>query len=192
MQNKFFDDDSYEHYVQTKVSNSLKDDAEELGTVSQEDVEKRLANLFNENTPAKLLRQAKVIVSPETYFLVSLRHEDWRRLLENPELSPRGTASFMVMRDEFEVTLLLDESDWRVMRHAVRDAKVESGFRIVTLDIELAWNIVGFLAHVTSILAKENISVGAISAFSRDHLLIKQDDIGKALNVLSNHVAELC
>jgi hypothetical protein len=98
----------------------------------------------------------------------------------------------MLMLDEFEVTLLLDENDWHVMRHAARDAKVESGFRIVTLDIELAWNVVGFLAHVTSILAKENISVGAISAFSRDHLLIKQDDIGKALNVLSNHVAGLC
>lgn len=144
------------------------------------------------NSPTDLLRQAKVIVLPEIYYLVSLRHEDWQRLLENAELSPRGTVPFMLMRDEFEVTMLLDEDDWRVMRHVVRDAKVESGFRLVTLDIELSWNVVGFLAHVTTILAKENISVGAISAFSRDHLLIKQDDIGKALKVLSEHVAELC
>lgn len=146
----------------------------------------------NANSPSELLRQAKVIVSPENYFLVSLCHHDWQRLLENPELSPRGTATFMLMRDEFEVTLLLDEKDWRAMRHAARDAKVESGFRIVTLDIELGWDVVGFLAHVTSILAKEKISVGAISAFSRDHLLIRQDDIGRALHILSNHVAELC
>lgn len=144
------------------------------------------------NSPTDLLRKAKVIVSPEIYYLVSLRHEDWQRLLENAELSPRGTVPFMLMRDEFEVTMLLDEDDWRVMRHSARDAKVESGFRLVTLDIELSWNVVGFLAHVTTILAKENISVGAISAFSRDHLLIKQDDIGKALKVLSEHVAELC
>ncbi len=144
------------------------------------------------NTPADLLKQAKVVVAPETYHLVSLRHDDWRRLLENPELSPHGTATFMIMRDEYEVTLLLDETDWRAMRHAARDAKVESGFRFVTLDIELAWNVVGFLAHVTTILANENISVGAISAFSRDHLLIKQNDLGKALKVLSKHVAELC
>jgi len=144
------------------------------------------------NTPEYLLSKAKVTVAPETYYLVALRHEDWRRLLENPELSPRATATFMVLRDEYEVTLLVDEDDWRVMRHAARDAKVESGFRFVTLDIELAWNVVGFLARVTTILARENISVGAISAFSRDHLLIKQNDLGKALKVLSDHVAELC
>lgn len=150
------------------------------------------SNNPDSKSPIELLRQAKVIVAPEIYYLVSLRHEDWRRLLENPELSPRGTVSFMVMRDEFEVSLLIDEDDWRAMRHAARDAKVESGFRLVTFDIELAWNVVGFLAHVTTILAKENISVGAISAFSRDHLLIKQDDVGRALKVLSEHVAELC
>ena len=150
------------------------------------------SNTINPKSPAELLGQTKVVVAPETYHLVSLRHEDWRRLLENPELSPSGKTSFMVMRDEHEVTLLLNEDDWLVMRHAARNAKVESGFRFVTLDIELDWNVVGFLAHVTTILANENISVGAISAFSRDHLLIKQDDIGRALRVLSDHVAELC
>lgn len=149
-------------------------------------------NESDSNSPAELLRRAKVVVAPENYHLVSLRQEDWLRLLENPELSPRGNVSFMVMKDAYEVTLLLDDDDWRTIRHAARDAKVESNFRLVTLDIELAWNVVGFLAHVTSILAKENISVGAISAFSRDHLLIKQNDIGRALKVLSDHVAELC
>jgi hypothetical protein len=145
-----------------------------------------------ENASAELLRRAKVIVAPETYFLVSLRHDDWRRLLENPNFSPRMTVPFFIMRDEFEVTMLLDEEDWRTMRHAARDAKVESDFRLVTLDIELGWNVVGFLAHVTNILASENVSVGAISAFSRDHLLIKQDNLGKALRVLGEHVAGLC
>jgi hypothetical protein len=78
------------------------------------------------------------------------------------------------------------------MRHAARDARVEAGFRLVTLDVELPWNVVGFLAHVTAILAAEGIAVGALSAFTRDHLLIKQDDLGHALRVLGPHVAELC
>jgi hypothetical protein len=141
---------------------------------------------------AELLRQAKVEVAPETYVLVGLRHADWARLLENPELSPRAESNFMLLRDPFEVTLLVEESDWRTMRHAAREAKVEAGFRLVTLDVELGWNVVGFLAHVTQILAAAGVPVGALSAFSRDHLLIKQDDLGKALRVLSEHVAELC
>ncbi|HST53579.1 MAG TPA: ACT domain-containing protein [Pyrinomonadaceae bacterium] len=141
---------------------------------------------------AELLRRARVEVAPATFVLVGLRHEDWQRLLENPELSPRAESNFMLLRDPVEVTLLLEEDDWRAMRHAARDAKVEGGFRLLTLDIELSWNVVGFLARVTEILAGEGISVGALSAFSRDHLLIKQDDLGKALRVLSGHVAELC
>ncbi len=141
---------------------------------------------------AELLRRARVEVAPATFVLAGLRPEDWRRLLENPELSPRAESVFCLLRDPFEVTLLLEEDDWRAMRHAARDARVEAGFRLVTLDIELPWNVVGFLAHVTRILAGEGIAVGALSAFSRDHLLIKQDDLGRALRALGPHVAELC
>jgi uncharacterized protein len=140
----------------------------------------------------ELLRRTKVEVAPATYFLVGLKHEEWKRLLENPELSPRADAPFMILRDEHEVTLLLDETDWRTMRHAAREARVEGGFRLVTLNLELAWNVVGYLARVTEILARAGIPVGALSAFSRDHLLVKQDDLGAALRVLSEHVAELC
>ena len=141
---------------------------------------------------AELLRQAKVEVAPETFVLVGLRHADWARLLESPELSPRAESNFMLLRDPFEVTLLVEESDWRAMRHAARDAKVEAGFRLVTLDVELGWDVVGFLAHVTRILAGAGVPVGALSAFSRDHLLIKQEHLGNALRVLGEHVAELC
>jgi hypothetical protein len=140
----------------------------------------------------ELLSRTRVEVAPATYFLIGLRHEDWQRLLENPELSPRGSAPFMLLRDEHEVTLLLDETDWQTMRHAARDARVEGGFRLVTFDVELSWTVVGYLARVTEILAAAGITVGALSAFSRDHLLIKQDDLGKALRVLGEHVAELC
>ncbi len=140
----------------------------------------------------ELLRRTKVEVAPATFFLVGLRHEDWRRMLENPELSPRADAAVMLLRDAFEVTLLLEEEDWRTMRYAARDARVEGNFRLVTLNIELAWNIVGYVARVTEILAAAGITVGVLSAFSRDHLLIKQDELPRALRVLGEHVGELC
>lgn len=141
---------------------------------------------------AELLRRARVEVAPETFALVGMRHEDWARLLGNPELSPRAESNFFLLRDPFEVTLLVEESDWRAMRHAARDARVETGFRLVTLGVELPWDVVGFMALVTRILAEASVSVGALSAFSRDHLLIKQTDLGTALRALGEHVAELC
>jgi len=138
------------------------------------------------------LRQARLRVAPHIFYLVGIRLADWSRLLENPELSPRPDSIFMLLKDEHEVTLLLEETDWRVMRHAAREARVEGGFRLVTLDIVLDWRVVGFLSHVTAILAGAGISCGALSAFSRDHLLIKQEDLGHALRILGEHVAELC
>ena len=140
----------------------------------------------------ELLQNTRVEVAPETFFLVSLRFEDWLRLLENPELSPRGSAPFMILRDAQEVTLLIDEIDYGTIRHAARNAKTEGGVRLVTFDIELGWEVVGYFALISKILAEAEIPIGAISAFSRDHLLIKQADLPRALKVLGKHVKELC
>ncbi len=147
---------------------------------------------MSSNDAVELLRRTKIEVAPATFFLVGMRHEDWARLLENPELSPRPSVPFMLLRDTHEVTLLLEEEDWRAMRYAVREARVEGGFRLLTFNVQLSWNVVGYLARVTEILAGAGIAVGALSSFSRDHLIIKQDDLGKALRVLGDHVAELC
>ncbi len=144
------------------------------------------------NQALELLRRTRVEVSPQTYFLISLSPEDYRRLLENPELSPRGDAPFMLLMDKFEVTLLLDSIDWQAMRHAARNAKVEGNWRLVTFNIELGWNVVGYFALIAQILAEAEIPIGAISAFSRDHLLVKQEDLPEALKVLGEYVAELC
>lgn len=142
--------------------------------------------------PLELLKSARVEVASETFFLISLSHSDWLKLLENPELSPRMTAPFMIFRDKFEVTLLLDDVDFGTIRHQIRDAKTEGNFRMLTFDIELEFSVVGFLAEITRILAAAEISIVALSAFSRDHILIKQQDLAKALKVLGEYVGELC
>ncbi|MFN2511062.1 MAG: ACT domain-containing protein [Pyrinomonadaceae bacterium] len=145
-----------------------------------------------EKAVSDLVRETRIEVVPAAFVLVGLSQQNWTRLLENPELSPRAESVFMMFRDGREVTLLLEDDDWQRIRHIVRDARVERDFRLVTLDVELPWNVIGYLARVTEILAASGIPVGALSSFSRDHLLIKQDDLGRALHVLSKHVKELC
>ncbi len=141
---------------------------------------------------SELLKKTRVEIAPDTYTIVSLRNEDWLKLLENPELSPRMTAPFMIFKDKWEVTLLLDEIDFEAMRVGLRDAKIAKGFRLLSFDIELDFSVVGFLAFISNKLAEADISIIALSAFSRDHLLIKQADLGKALKVLGEFVEELC
>lgn len=144
------------------------------------------------NAAAELLKKTRVEVAPETFSLVSVRRAEWLKLLENPELSPRMSAPFMIFLDKWEVTLLLDEADFGAIRRAVRDAKIESGFRLLSFDIELDWSVVGFFAEISKILAEAGIAIGAISAFSRDHLLVKQADLPKALKALGEHIEEVC
>lgn len=139
-----------------------------------------------------LLKKTRIEVSPEFFYLVSLKHNDWLKLLENPELSPRMTAPFMIFKDKFETTLLLDETDFGTIKHAIGAAKTEGGFRLLTFDIELDFTVVGFLAEISRILAEAEISIVALSAFSRDHILIKQENLAMTLKILGEYVEELC
>ena len=151
-----------------------------------------MSSTLHDSTIEELLHRTKVEVAPPTYVIAGISHHDWHHLLDNPELSPKIDAPFMIFRDAHEVTLVLELEDWQRIRHAVRDAKVESDYRLLTLDVELPWTVVGFMARVTALLAAANISVGALSSFSRDHLLIKQADLARALKVLGEVVGELC
>ncbi len=140
----------------------------------------------------ELLGRTKIEIAPETYALISLQPDKFQKLLENSEFSPRMTAPFMIFKDKFEITLLLDEIDYAKIRNEIDNAKVENGFRLLTFDIELDFNVFGFLAEITRILAEAEIPIVALSAFSRDHILVKQENLAKALKVLGEYVEELC
>jgi hypothetical protein len=139
-----------------------------------------------------LLSKSKVEIAPESYYLISLPHQEWKKLLGNPELSPRMSVPFMILSDKYEVTLMLDEIDYTTCRIALRDAKIQGGFRMLTFDIEMDFDLVGFIAFISKILAEEGISIMALSAFSRDHILVSQSDLAKALKVLGPYVGDLC
>jgi hypothetical protein len=141
---------------------------------------------------SELLKETKIEVSPETYNVVSLKSGEWLKLLEKSELSPRMTTPFMIFKDKWEVTLVLDEVDFKTIRHAIRDAKVERNFRLMSFDIELGFEVVGFMARISDIFAKDQISILPFSSFSRDHVLIRQDDLSAALKALRGYVREIC
>jgi len=78
------------------------------------------------------------------------------------------------------------------MRPGLGQARIESGYRLLTFESVLELTVVGFMAEVSRILADASVAILAISAFSRDHLLIKQDDLAAALKALGPHVKDLC
>ncbi len=51
--------------------------------------------------------------------------------------------------------------------------------------MNLPFELVGFISTIASALAKEKISIFVISAFSTDHLLVKDRDLEDTINVLT-------
>jgi len=58
--------------------------------------------------------------------------------------------------------------------------EVEKDWKILTFDMVSPFELVGFLAKVSKVLADEKIQIFAISAYSTDHILIKEKDLARA------------
>ncbi len=66
----------------------------------------------------------------------------------------------------------------------VEALEIEAGWKLLTFDMVLPFNLVGFLARVSGALAKKGVSIFAISAYSTDHILVKETDLEKAKEAL--------
>lgn len=91
-------------------------------------------------------------------------------------------ATCMVMRDDLEVTALVDES---ALPELPPPRRVEGRWALLTLDTIMAWDVIGVLAEITRALAAAGIPAGAIAAFSRDHLLVQTEHLDDALKSLA-------
>ena len=90
-----------------------------------------------------------------------------------------------VITDELEVTAFVPADALTAFPAPLR---AEHGWCLVTLDTVMDWDVVGVLAAVTGTLAAAGVPLGAVTAFSRDHLLLTADHLDDALKAL----AELC
>jgi hypothetical protein len=83
-----------------------------------------------------------------------------------------------------EITLIMWSELWRRCREEFAGSHAEEGFRLVTLKVKLAWDVVGYLARITAALAAAGVSVGVLTGYSGDHLLVKDSDLDKVLSAL--------
>ncbi|RLG17810.1 ACT domain-containing protein [Nanoarchaeota archaeon] len=88
--------------------------------------------------------------------------------------------AFAVIRDKNEITVIAEES--KIDPEDVIER--EDDWRIITFDMVLPFELVGFLAKVSQALAEEGISIFAVSAYSTDHILVKEEDLKKAVKKL--------
>ncbi len=85
---------------------------------------------------------------------------------------------FSIVKDENEVTVVAKEG---VKLPSILEEKF---FKQITFDVTLPFNLTGFLAHISALLASKNIPILAFSAYSTDHILVKEEDLESAIAVL--------
>jgi hypothetical protein len=88
---------------------------------------------------------------------------------------------FAIIKDSNETTVVAEEN------HRLNVLEEEKFFKIISFETKLPFELVGFLAYIAKILADQNISIFAISAYSTDHILVKEKDLNKALKVLKDN-----
>ena len=98
-----------------------------------------------------------------------------------------GNPFSALLLDKDEVTLMIEDEDFeefkkRLLDHEVSDVR----YRLITFDIELEPTLIGFMAHISTALAKANISLMPFAAYSRDHIFVNEVDFDKAITILEN------
>lgn len=84
--------------------------------------------------------------------------------------------AFASITDKNETTVIIEQS-----KYNDEDViEIEKDWKILTFDMVLPFGLVGFLTKISKVLADENIPIFAISAFSTDHILVKEKDLARA------------
>jgi len=58
--------------------------------------------------------------------------------------------------------------------------EIEKDWKVLTFDMVLPFELVGFLAKVSKVFADQKIPLFDISAYSTDHILVKEKDVARA------------
>lgn len=87
--------------------------------------------------------------------------------------------------DKDEVTLLVPLEAPEEFAARLRDVtQSEVRYRLITLDVTLPPDLVGFMARVSHALAEAGVSLLPYAAFSRDHLLVPEAQFSEAMTAL--------
>jgi len=121
----------------------------------------------------------------------------------SPSLYPSAFRALLVDKDE--ITMMIPQEDWQSahsssspydhdhnnnnddndVKKISKDWEVgDHVYRLITFDVVMDPNLIGFMYQVTKVLAAEQISVLPFAAYSRDHIFVQDQDYEKAMNAL--------
>ena len=89
-------------------------------------------------------------------------------------------------KDFFSITKTQDELSVVCSEDKVpQDVKAEKGWRCLKVEGPLDFGLTGILSSLTQPLAEAKISIFAISTFDTDYIMVKKENLQRAIEVLS-------
>ena len=139
-------------------------------------------------TIEQVLTQAKFYTDGQDYALIQLPSRVI--MLAAGILAEVADPFTVLIVDKDEITLMIpdelvvefEKRLSRVPEHKISDIK----YRLITIDLELEPDLVGFMARIATTLAQANVTILPIAAFSRDHLLVPSTQAETALKALED------
>ena len=129
-----------------------------------------------------ILRRRPWRVRPEPFALAGLPPEAREQA---SQAVARSRAPFAQLIAEPDLlTLALPEREWQALAAGFPQAQTEAPFRVISFDLDLPADLVGFLAAVGAALAEAQVPILAICGYTKDHLMVRERHLPAALAAL--------
>ena len=138
--------------------------------------------------PSQAFSQAALYTDGINYWLVHLPPADLATAAAL--LAETGSPFCALIADKDEITLLLSQPAWERVAAHFPDHRVAAPYRLITFDLPLDFELVGFMALVSGVLARARVSILAISAFERDHIFVPAASFRTAWDALKTAQAQ--
>lgn len=79
-----------------------------------------------------------------------------------------------LIREADETSLLVGDGELSAALARHPGAQVEAGLVWIRFEAAMGWEVVGFLARVSSALAEAGVPIGAVCGYSRDHIFVAE------------------
>jgi hypothetical protein len=125
------------------------------------------------------IAQVKLFTDDKPYILVKLPANAITPAAS--VIAELGEPFSTIIVDKDEVTLIIPADAWNVFTARLLGASVSPmEYRLITFDITLNLELVGFMARLSRVLAEAGVPIMVYAAYSRDHLLIPAEHFEKA------------
>ena len=133
----------------------------------------------------RILEKAILYTDDQPYSLVKLPSQAITAAASIVAEIGQPFSALIVDKDEVSIlapSQLVSEFSTRLRDHMLNPIT----YRLITFDIELEPDLVGFIAYVSVALADAGISILPYAAYSRDHLFVSEEQFDETITVLKN------